>query len=86
MPFGDARHSRNNLTRRAVAALERIVLDECRLKWMQNIALCQSLDSRHCRLIAGRGERQAGEHPSSVDEDSASATGAMVAALLGPVR
>jgi hypothetical protein len=53
---------------------------------MQNIALCQSLDSRHCRLIAGRGERQAGEPPSSVDEDSASATGAMVAALLGPVR
>src|SRR3984893_11327127 len=83
MPFGDARHARDNLTRRAVAALERVVLDECRLKWMQNVALRQSFDSRHRRLIAGRGEGQAGEHSSSVNEDGASSTGGMIAALLG---
>src|ERR1700674_4503928 len=82
MPFGNARQARKNLTRRAVAALERVVLDECGVKWMQNVALRQPFDSRHFRLIAGRGEGQAGEHPSSVDEDGASSAGAMVAAFL----
>ena len=68
---------------RAVAALERVVLDERPLHRVQLAVGREALDRRHLAALAGDGQRQAGEHAPAVDPDGAGAARALVAALLG---
>ncbi len=59
MTFAHAGDRRHDLTRRAIAALKRVVVDECLLHRMQTVAACEPLDRRD-RLALGRNrERQA---------------------------
>src|SRR5688572_7646765 len=75
---------RADLPRRAVAALEAVVLDEGRLHWMKLVALRQPLDGRDLAPLDGRGERQTRQHATAVHEHGAGAALPLVAALLRP--
>ena len=74
----------HDLPGRAVAALERVVLDERALHRVQLVAVGEPFDRRDRVALGGERERQAGEHAAPVDPDRARAAGALVAALLGP--
>ena len=80
--------ARTDLSWRAVAALERVMVDEGLLHRMQRAvagadAPGQPLDGRH-RLAHGDRQGQAAQHPLAADQHRAGAALAMVAALLGP--
>ena len=69
--------------RRAIAALEGVVVHEGLLQRMQRATLAQALDRDDVRAIARYGERQAAVDSLAVDQDRAGAALAMVAAFLG---
>src|SRR5262245_11314652 len=72
-----------NLARCAVAALERVVIDEGLLHGMQRPpARREALDGRDRTPLRCYRERQARQHPTSCDQDRAGTALAMVAALL----
>ena len=83
MTFRDAGDAREDLPGRAVAALERIVLDERCLHGMERVAGGKPLDSGDLRPLVHHCERQAGVDPPSLDQDRARAAGALVAPFLG---
>src|SRR3954453_8807630 len=72
---------RHDLTGRAEAALEGVVLDEGALHRVQLATLGEPLDRRHLVALAGGCQGEAGEYPPPVDPDRAGAAGALVAAL-----
>src|SRR3954466_16387624 len=73
---------RHDLPGGAVAALERVVLDERPLHRVQLVAVGEPLD-RGDLVPGGRHrQRQAGQHPAAVDPHGAGPAGALVAALL----
>src|SRR5215217_3577432 len=71
-----------DLPRRAVAALEAVVLDEGRLHRVELIPLRQPLDRRDLPALEGGGERQARQDAPPVDEHRAGPALPLVAALL----
>src|SRR3954464_15837234 len=75
-------HRGHDLTGRAVAALEGVVLDERPLHRVKLAVRRQALDRRDLVPLAGDRERQAREHPSAIHPDRAGAARALVAALL----
>src|SRR5262245_60768104 len=83
LPLRDQAGRRADLSRRAIAALEGVVLDEGVLQGVQGAILGQPLDGRDMRAILHDGKRQAGIDAPAVDQDGASSALAMVAALLG---
>ena len=78
MPDGRA-----ELSRRAVAALERVVVDERLLQRVQLVAARQPFDRRDLRAVVRDRQREAGVHPPAVEQHRARAALAVVAALLG---
>ena len=70
------------LAGRAVAALERVALDERGLQRVQLVAAGEPLDGRQLRAVVGDGEREARVGTAPVDQDRARAALAVVAALL----
>jgi hypothetical protein len=82
MAFLDAAYAGHDLSGGAVAALEALVLDESGLERVQLIAFGESLDGGDLGAFMHHGKRQAGIHPSAVDQHSARPAGALVAALL----
>jgi hypothetical protein len=84
MPLAQQRDRRHDLTRRAVAALERVVRDERLLHRVQHAVVGgQPLDRGDLTALAGDRERQTGQHPPAIHPDRAGPTGALVTALLG---
>ena len=84
MPFSDAADRRDDLPRRAVAALECVLIDEGLLHRVQRAPLLgKPLDCRH-RATHRDGEGQAAEDARAVDQHRASSALAVVAALLRP--
>src|SRR5690348_2115312 len=78
---GDGRH---DLPGRAVAALERVVVDEGLLHRVQRRAgRAQPFDRRHVAALRNGGETEAGERALAVDQHGAGAALAVVAALFG---
>ena len=76
---GDAGH---DLPGRAIAALERIALDEGGLQRVELVALGQAFDRRDLAAFHQGGERQAGLHALAVHQHRAGAALAEAAALL----
>ena len=68
---------------RAIAALERVVLDERPLQRVQLAVLGESLDRDHLCAVVRDGERQAGVDAAAIEQHGAGAALAVVAALLG---
>ncbi len=84
MTLANAGNGRHNLARRAIAALEGVVLEEGCLDRMQ-AAVCgrETFDGRDLSALGLRGERQAGKDALAIDMDGAGAALALIAALLG---
>jgi hypothetical protein len=82
--FVDARHRRHDLTRRAITALEGILVDEGLLHGMKRaIRSRQSFDG--CNRCAHRdGERQARQDALAANVDGTCAALAMIATFFGP--
>ena len=74
---------RADLPRRAVAALEGVVLDERGLHRVQRLGRAEALDGGDVDAFLHHRERQAGVDAAAVDEHGAGAALAAVAALLG---
>src|SRR5689334_15081677 len=79
--FLDQRHGGHDLTRRAVAALEGVVLDEGALHGMQLAARGQALDSGDLAALARDGQRKAGQDRPAGYPYRARAAGSLVASL-----
>ena len=71
------RGRRDDLARRAEAALERVLLDERPLQRRQRALVAEALDRRRRRALGLRGEQDAREHRAPVDEHGAGAAGAL---------
>ena len=69
--------------RRAVAALQAVVLDEGALQRMQFVAVGEPFDGADFLALGLDGEHQAGAHRLVVDDDRAGAADAMLAADMG---
>ncbi len=83
LALGDQAHGRTDLSRRAVAALERIVIDERLLQRMQCAIRRQSFDGRHVGTVVHDGERETGIDPPPIHQHGARAALAVIASLLG---
>src|SRR5581483_7093055 len=87
-PFGtelvEHTERRADLARRAVAALNRVVLDERLLQRMQLSVPREPLDRRDLGVLAGDRENEAAVHPATVEQHGARAALAVIAALLRP--
>src|SRR5437016_756901 len=84
MALAHAGYRREDLARRAIAALECVVVDEGLLHRMQrSIAGCEALDRADGAALRRRREHEAGDHPPPIEQNRAGAALAVVAALLG---
>ncbi len=81
--FGQQARGRADLARRAVAALECVVVDERLLQRMQRAVHRQAFDGGDLGAILHDGEREARIDAPAVDQDRAGAALPVVAALLG---
>ena len=81
--FGDQAGSRADLARRAIAALERVMVDEGLLQRMQRAFACQTFDGDDLGAVLHYRERKTGIDPPSIHQHRARATLAVVAALFG---
>src|SRR5690606_15348349 len=83
VPFANARDGGHDLAGGAVAALERIVLDERGLHRMERAALAgETFDRRDLPPLGHDGEHEAGQRTLAVDVHGARAAFAAVATLL----
>src|SRR6202012_2933684 len=78
----DHGHARHDLARGAEATLESIVLDKCRLKWMEHAIFLQPFDRRYFLAFLHRYEAHAGQYAPTVDVDGAGAALAAIARFL----
>ena len=83
LAFGDQAGGRADLARRAVAALEGVVVDEGLLQRMQRAVRRQAFDGGDLRAVLHHRQREAGIDAPAVDQHRAGAALAVVAALLG---
>src|SRR4051812_46800642 len=81
--FAEHCHRRADLSRRAVAALEAVVLDERRLHRMQRGTVGEAFDRRDALAGMRYGERQARVDAPAIDEHRARAALAAIASFLG---
>ena len=82
--FDDAGDRGHDLSRRAVAALEGVVIDERLLHGMQRaVRPGEAFDRRDLASLRRRRKREAGENALAVHQDGASAALTVVAAFLG---
>src|SRR5882757_4681361 len=79
----DASHPGHDLTGGAVAALERVVVDECLLQRVQSVPVREALDGGDLRALAHHRQGQAGVDPPAAEQHGAGTTRTLVAALLG---
>ena len=79
----DEARGRADLTGRAVAALECVVVDEGLLQRMQRAVGGEPLDGGDLGAVLHDDQRQAGIDAPAVDQDRAGAALALIAALLG---
>ncbi len=83
MTLSHARHCSHDLARGAVAALERVMIDESLLHWMQRTALLsEALDGGHRSAICLGRHGEAGRDAAAVEVDGARATLPMIATFL----
>lgn len=81
MPFSDTSDGRDDLPRRAIAALKGVLIDEGLLHRMKRAArFAEPLDGRD-RAANRDSEGQAAEDPCAVDEHRAGSTLAVITAL-----
>src|SRR5207247_2062320 len=69
-------------TRRAIATLEAIALDECGLQRMEPLALSQALDGRDLAPVYEGSKREARFHAFAIHQDRAGAALAEATAFL----
>ena len=81
LALGDQPDRRADLPRRAIAALERVMVDERLLQRMQRAVVRQAFDRGDLRAIVHDGERQARIDAPAVDQHGAGAALALIAAL-----
>jgi hypothetical protein len=81
MALRQQRDGGHDLTRSAVATLEGIVVDECRLHRMQVPVSRQPLDRGYLVALTAHCQCQAAEDPPAVHPDCARTAGALIAAL-----
>jgi hypothetical protein len=82
MSFRDTGNRRHDLSRRAIAALEGVLVDEGLLHRMQLAVLRKPLDGGDLLAFGGQRQRQAGEHAAAFNQHRAGAALAVIAALL----
>ena len=86
LAFGNQARGRADLARRAVAALECIVIDERLLQGMERAIGGKAFDRGDVGAVRHDGQRQAGIHPAAFDQDRAGAALAVIASLLGAAQ
>lgn len=77
------RHGRADLSRRAIAALEAVMLDERRLHRVQFLRRTKPFDRRHRIALVHDGKAKAGIDADAVHQHRAGAALTMIAAFLG---
>src|SRR5262249_47242582 len=82
LAFRDQPGGRADLTGRAIATLERVVVDERLLQGMQGAVPRQTFDRGHAGAILHDGEREARHNTPAVEQHRAGAALAVVATLL----
>lgn len=83
LAFGQEACCRTNLSWRAIAALEGVMVDEGLLQGMQRAIPGKTFYGRDLRAVLHDGERQAGIDPPTVDQNRAGAALTVVAAFFG---
>ena len=83
MTFAYQADGRTDLAGRAIAALERVMVDESLLDRMKRTHLAKPFDRNDVRSIKCHCELQAGIDPLSIDEDRARTALTVIAAFLG---
>ena len=84
MAFADAGNGGHDLARRAVAALEGVMLEEGGLDRVEfGTGIGEPFDGRDRAAFDLRSQRQTGKHTLAVDMNGAGATLALIAAFLG---
>jgi len=81
MALAHTGHGRHDLARRAIAALESIVIDKSLLHGMQAVILRQALDGRDGAPDGGR-QGETGKYPPAIHQHGAGAALTMIAAFL----
>src|SRR5215472_4294830 len=83
VPFVHAANRRQDLPRRAIATLERVMIDEGLLHRMKlPVLLGEAFDCGDGTALGGRRQREARQHATSVNQHGASAALTVVAAFL----
>src|SRR5439155_9655906 len=82
LQLGQHADRRTDLTRRAKAALEAVMLDEGGLQGVQGLLVAQAFDGDDLAIGAGDGEIEARVAPNAVDQDGAGAALPVIASLL----
>lgn len=83
MALFHARHSRHDLSRRAVAALKPVLIDESFLHGMQRpIYAGEAFDRFNMLALHGHCEGEAGQHAPPIDVDGASTALTLIASFL----
>src|SRR5436305_14742705 len=72
-----------DLARSAIAALEAVLFDKCRLQRMQLFAIAETFDCSDFVSVMNDCESEAAIDPTSVHEHRASTTLSMIATFLG---
>jgi hypothetical protein len=83
MTFVDQADCRTDLPGSAVATLESVVFDKCRLHRMELACRRQTFDGGDLIVLVHDGQRETGIDALAVDKDGAGAALAVIAALLG---
>src|SRR4028118_1474822 len=81
--FLQKRHRRTYLPGRAVAALEAVVFDECRLHRMKIVAVSDTFDRRHLFPLAASSKCQTRKHAAPVNDHRTSAALSLTDSFLG---
>ncbi len=82
MAFFDQCDGRTNLTRRAIAALKTVVLDESRLHRMKLVTVRKTFDRRNLVALMRERETQAGIDAAPIHENRARTALTMIATFL----
>src|SRR4051794_35027805 len=77
---------RHDLSRRAITALERILVDKGLLHRVQLVTSRESLDGEDLLSLRGKRQCQAGHYPTAIDQDGAGAALTVVTAFFAAVE
>jgi hypothetical protein len=83
MAFAHQSDGGTDLSRRAIATLKRVVLNECLLQWMERAVLRETFDGHYLGAVFHNCQRHARVDALAIDEHGASAALSVVTSFFG---